>query len=86
MLHSTVNPQGLGPAFIHSSNIKTMEQIRIIHFSNESGSKEAVYFTDDFVTPATEFVRPGYTLDKDVTIEASNWPSTFPMNYCLLRD
>ena len=59
--------------------------IRCIVASNNSGSREEVYFTDDFETEAEEF----FYLD-DMTIssdeEIDDLPSMFPLNHTLVRD
>ena len=58
---------------------------RIIHFTNENGSKEGVYFTDDMNTPAEDFIPPFCELGSDTTID-DDMPNHFPMNYTLWRE
>ena len=58
---------------------------RIIHFSNENGSREGVFITDDLKTSAEDFVPFGTDLQSDETYE-EEMPSGFPINYALWRE
>ena len=55
---------------------------RLIHYSNDSGSKEGVYFTEDTELNASSVVPPGCTITNDVILD-EEFPSTFPMDYNL---
>ncbi len=61
-------------------------QIRIIKASNESGSYESVYFTEDFDSPPEDFfiMEDDMSIDTDETID-DNLPSCFPKEYELIR-
>ena len=61
-----------------------MTGTRIITASNDNGNKEEVYFTEDFDTPATDFISPDLTINCDKVID-EEMPSGFPMNYTLKR-
>lgn len=62
-----------------------MDQIRVIGTSTENGEQEEVYFTNDFDSPASDYARPGWTVDYDEIIE-DNLPSGFPREYSLVVD
>lgn len=57
-------------------------KIRIIHYSNDNGSKEGVFFTDDMGMDAIEACPPDCTVvsDTDFNFEL---PSSFPLEYNL---
>jgi hypothetical protein len=59
--------------------------IRIIRYSNENGSREGVYFTEDFELLADDVIPFGCELDSDTVIEVYNWDGCFPMDYHLER-
>jgi hypothetical protein len=61
------------------------EKIRVLGFSNDSGSREEVIFTDDFTHPAAFWQTPGLDLLYDQTID-NNLPGSFPVNYTLVRN
>ena len=61
-----------------------MEKIRLIVSSNDNGTDEEVYFSDDFVAPADDFLTPGLTLNSDTIID-DVLPSCFPRGYALRR-
>ena len=58
--------------------------IRVIVASNDNGSKEEVYFTEDFEAEASDFFYMG---DMTITIDdkIDELPSCFPMDYVLRR-
>ena len=56
--------------------------IRCIHYSNKSGSREGVYFTDDFEMDAKDVIPPDCTLSEDFTIN-DDFPGGFPLYYNL---
>jgi hypothetical protein len=68
------------------TNTDYYEKLRIIKQSNESGSEERVYFTEDFDTPIEELTISGLTVDSDVIIEGIELPSGFPLDYDLIRE
>lgn len=60
--------------------------VRCIVFSNKSGSKEGVIFTEDLETPIDEFIIPsGCTVDSENDIKLSDLPEGFPLDYILKR-
>ena len=61
-----------------------METVRLIHYSNEDGSCEGVYFTDDLKMDASDACPYGCTVKSDQQIEMDT--SGFPMNYDLRRE
>lgn len=56
--------------------------MRCITYSNDDGSREGAYFTDDTDTPATEFIPYGCTLAEDFDTD-DGFPSSFPLDYNL---
>lgn len=64
-----------------------MANIRIIHYSNESGSREGVYFTIDLDKAADEIIPHGCTLDSDTETSSDDgeFPSSFPFDYHLIK-
>ena len=59
--------------------------IRIIHYSNESGSHEGVFFTEDLEMDAEDVLPPNCTISSDTKLDIE-LPSSFPMEYNLTRD
>lgn len=62
----------------------TQKTVRLIISSTENGDQETVFFTEDFNSPAEEFIPPGQTVDFDQSISAE-LPDYFPMDYELKR-
>lgn len=56
--------------------------IRIIHYSNETGSREGVTFTEDMEADASEYVPYGCVLVSD-TKAVVKLPATFPTEHQL---
>ena len=56
--------------------------MRLIHYSNDSGSKEGIFLTDDTEMDASEACPPGCTVINDCTIN-DRLPSTLPLEYNL---
>jgi hypothetical protein len=61
------------------------EHYRLIIVSTENGEDETVVFTHDCDTPATDFCRPGQTVDYDDLIYAE-LPSAFPVDSPLRKE
>uniref|UniRef100_A0A6M3LS88 Uncharacterized protein n=1 Tax=viral metagenome TaxID=1070528 RepID=A0A6M3LS88_9ZZZZ len=61
-----------------------MKRIRIVISSNDSGSMETVYFTDDLHSPVGDLIQPGLDLVSD-TIINDTLPTMFPREYVLTR-
>lgn len=55
-----------------------MATIRIIHYSNDSGSREGVTFTEDLAAEVGDFIPHGCTLVTD-TEEDIDLPTSFPL-------
>ncbi len=53
---------------------------RCILYSNESGSREGCYFTEDLEMNAADVIPPDCTLSKDFTLD-DDFPSIFPLEY-----
>jgi hypothetical protein len=58
--------------------------VRCIVFSNETGSREGVYFTEEPNIDVEDIVPLGCSVDHDFFIE-DPFPSSFPFDYCLER-
>ena len=59
--------------------------IRVITASNQDGSREEVFFTEDFDILAEDcFLMDGMTIDIDEQID--DMPSCFPTEYVLKRE
>ncbi len=58
---------------------------RIIHFSNENGSREGVLITDNLETSVEDLIPLGTDFQSDETYE-EEMPSAFPLNYALWRE
>jgi hypothetical protein len=58
--------------------------IRCIVYSNESGSREGVYFTEDIDLDARDCIPSDCTIDHDFMI-SDIFPSSFPFDYNLER-
>lgn len=56
--------------------------MRVIHYSNSDGSKEGVFFTEDFEMDARDAIPPNCVLCNDFAIN-DKFPSSFPMEYNL---
>ena len=56
-------------------------ELRLIHQSKKVGIAEQLYFTEDFDSPADDFVTPGYELNSDTVVEFPGKfsPSGFPI-------
>jgi hypothetical protein len=61
----------------------TSGKIRVIRYSNENGSREGVYFTEDFDLLVDDITPIGCEVDDDTIIEVYNWLPLFPMDYNL---
>lgn len=61
-----------------------MDKVRIIICSTEDGSKEDVIFTQEFDTPASDYCRPGLTIDCD-EVKELDLPSAFPLEHTLTK-
>lgn len=59
--------------------------IRIIIAIKNGGEQETVFFTEDFETPVSDFVSPGYTVNFD-EVRDLDLPDCFPLEYTLKRD
>ena len=59
--------------------------IRCIQYSNQDGSREGVYFTEDLEISADEVIPPGCELVNDFQIESDDFPGDFPLEYNLER-
>ena len=59
--------------------------IRILHFSNENGSREGIFITEDLTTPPEEFVPFGTELQSDENYE-EEMPGGFPLGHVLWRE
>ena len=60
-------------------------KLKVFIFSNESGSQEYIYFTDDLDITDDDICFPeSVKLNNETIIEAKHFPSSFPL-YCLLR-
>jgi hypothetical protein len=68
--------------FIILKSIKTIIMVRCIHYANESGSREGVYFTEDTDMDAQDVIPPGCTLNKDFEID-DDLPGDFPLDTAL---
>ncbi len=64
-----------------TSKIKVM--IRCIVYSDKSGSREGVYFTEDLTADSSDFIPYGCTVDMDFQLD--EFPTGFPMEYNLVR-
>jgi len=62
-----------------------MKEIRVIRYSNESGSREGVYFTEDFEVLNSEIIPYCCTVNSDLIIEVSDFDLSFPLDYNLER-
>lgn len=58
--------------------------MRCIVYSNQSGSKEGVYFTEDTEIDPAEIIPPDCTLAYDFDTE-NGFPGGFPLDYNLER-
>lgn len=58
--------------------------MRIIHYSNNSGSKEGIYVTEDLKMDASDVCPPGCTVSNDFMVD-DEFPSGFPLEYNLER-
>lgn len=63
-----------------------MATVRCILFSNDSGSKEGVYFTEDMEIPAEEFCPPDCTISGTSELSDSDLPSCFPLDRPLMKE
>lgn len=60
--------------------------MRLIIYSTLNGSREGVYFTEDFEMDANEILPPNCIIDSDIEIDGNDFPSSFPLNYNLERN
>lgn len=63
-----------------------METVRIIHSLNKGLNKEYIAITQDFDSPASDFVKHGDTLISDEQIEWSLVPYGFPMECSFIKE
>jgi len=62
-----------------------MTKIRIIRYSNESGTREGVFFTEDMDLLTEDVVPGGCDYIVETVIDAYGWDCAFPMEYNLER-
>ena len=60
--------------------------VRCILFSNESGSKEGVIFTEDMDKITDEFIPSGCTLSGETELNESDLPDCFPLDRILWKE
>lgn len=57
--------------------------MRVIHYSNQDGSKEGVFFTEDTDVNAEDILPPGCKVHNDFAFDGDDFPSDFPLDYNL---